>query len=210
MSMAEEPTDLDLMQRYARGELAAFETLLRRHEKALWRFIVQSLRDVAAAEDVMQDTWLTLIQQAPRYLAHAREHGQSAQFRTWLFTLARSRSVDHLRRKRPELSYEDFSDSQNDWLSQQAADSNWGPLAQVQGQQQASALLQALADLPLPQREAFLLQAEAGMSVQEIAQTCNISFETAKTRLRYARAKLKACLAEWSQSGSSPSMESAS
>jgi DNA-directed RNA polymerase specialized sigma24 family protein len=58
MSMAEEPTDLDLMQRYARGELAAFETLLRRHEKALWRFIVQSLRDVAAAEDVMQDTWL--------------------------------------------------------------------------------------------------------------------------------------------------------
>ena len=197
MSTAAEPSDLALMQRYAHGEVAAFDTLLRRHETALWRFIVHSVREVALAEDVMQDTWITLIQQAQRYVEHAREHGQSAQFRTWLFTLARSRSIDHLRRKKPEMSYEDFSDSQNDWLAQQAIDSGFGPLRQVQGRQQAQALLQALADLPMEQREAFLLQAEAGMSVEEIAQTCQVSFETAKSRLRYARAKLKTCLAQW-------------
>jgi RNA polymerase sigma factor (sigma-70 family) len=186
------------MQRYAQGEVAAFESLLKRHETALWRFIVQSLKDAAAAEDVAQDTWITVMQQAARYVENAAAQGQSAQFRTWLFTLARSRTIDHLRRKKPEVSTEDFSDSQNNWLHAQAADSGFGPLRQLEGREQARALLQALDELPQEQREAFLLQAEGGLSVEEIAASCQVSFETAKSRLRYARSKLKAVLAAWS------------
>jgi RNA polymerase sigma factor (sigma-70 family) len=186
------------MQRYAQGEVAAFEMLYQRHETALWRFIVRTLRDGAAAEDVMQDTWITVTQQAARYVQNAASEVQSAQFRTWLFTLARSRTVDFLRKKKPEISTEDFSDSQNDWLSNQAADSGFGPVKQIEGREQASALLQALQTLPADQREAFLLQAEGGLSVDEIAATCQITFETAKSRLRYARSKLKSTLAAWS------------
>jgi RNA polymerase sigma factor (sigma-70 family) len=191
-------TDLALMQRYAQGEVAAFEMLYQRHETALWRFIVRSLHDGAAAEDVMQDTWITVTQQAARYVANAANEGQTAQFRTWLFTLARSRTVDFLRKKKPEISTEDFSDSQSDWLANQAADSGFGPVKQIEGREQASALLQALQALPADQREAFLLQAEGGLSVDEIAATCQITFETAKSRLRYARSKLKSTLAAWS------------
>lgn len=199
------------MQRYAQGDVAAFENLLKRHKTALWRFIVQTLRDAAAAEDVMQDTWITVTQQAARYVENAAslaEHGgQTAQFRTWLFTLARSRTVDFLRRKKPEVSMEDFSDSQSDWLGNLAADSGFGPLRQLEGTEQARALLQALADLPADQREAFLLQAESGLSVEEIAATCEVTFETAKSRLRYARNKLKTCLAAWSPSSSRPALQ---
>jgi RNA polymerase sigma factor (sigma-70 family) len=187
------------MQRYAQGEVAAFEMLYQRHETALWRFIVRSLRDGASAEDVMQDTWITVTQQAARYVANAASEAQSAQFRTWLFTLARSRTVDFLRKKKPEISTEDFSDSQNDWLAHQAADSGFSPVKQIEGREQASALLQALQALPDEQREAFLLQAEGGLSVDEIAATCQITFETAKSRLRYARSKLKSTLAAWSR-----------
>jgi RNA polymerase sigma factor (sigma-70 family) len=186
------------MQRYAQGEVAAFEVLLKRHETALWRFIVKSLKDAAAAEDVAQDTWITVTQQAKRYVANAAEQGQTAQLRTWLFTLARSRTIDHLRKKKPEVSCEDFSDSQNEWLDAQAADSGFGPLRQLEGREQARALLQALDELPLEQREVFLLQAEGGLSVEEIAATVQVSFETAKSRLRYARSKLKTVLAAWS------------
>jgi RNA polymerase sigma factor (sigma-70 family) len=195
-----EPTDLALMQRYAQGEVAAFERLYQRHETALWRFIVRSLQDAASADDVMQDTWITVTQQAARYVAHAaaQSDGQpTAQFRTWLFTLARSRTVDFLRKKKPEISTEDFSDSQNDWLANQAADSGFDPKRQMESSQQASALLAALEALPAEQREAFLLQAEGGLSVDEIAATCQITFETAKSRLRYARSKLKATLSAW-------------
>jgi RNA polymerase sigma factor (sigma-70 family) len=200
VSNPQDPTDLALMQRYAQGEIAAFEVLLKRHETALWRFIVKSLRDAAAAEDVMQDTWITVTQQATRYVDHVESQGQTAQFRTWLFTLARSRTIDHLRKQKPEVSTEDFSDSQSDWLGNLAADSGFGPLRQLEGREQAAALLHALDELPQDQREAFLLQAEGGLSVDEIAASCQVSFETAKSRLRYARNKLKACLAAWSPS----------
>ncbi len=193
-----EATDLALMQRYARGDVAAFEVLLTRHEKALWRFIVKTLRDAAAAEDVMQDTWITVTKQAANYVDNAASGEPTAQFRTWLFTLARSRTVDFLRKQKPTVSTEDFSDSQNNWLGNQAADSGYGPLRQLEGREQADALLQALQDLPEDQREAFLLQAEGGLSVEEIAASCQVTFETAKSRLRYARSKLRASLAAWS------------
>jgi RNA polymerase sigma factor (sigma-70 family) len=205
-----EPTDLALMQRYAQGEVAAFEMLYQRHETALWRFIVRSLRQAEAADDVMQDTWITVTQQAVRYVANAEKESQTAQFRTWLFTLARSRTVDFLRKKKPEISTEDFSDSQSDWLDNQAADSGFEPQKQMQSHQQASALLQALQELPDVQREAFLLQAEGGLSVEEIAATCQISFETAKSRLRYARSKLKSTLAAWAPSSRQRSLEASS
>jgi RNA polymerase sigma factor (sigma-70 family) len=192
------PSDLALMQQYAQGDVRAFEVLLKRHETALWRFIVKSLRDATAAEDVMQNTWITVVQQAARYVDNAANNTPSAQFRTWLFTLARSRTVDYLRKKKPEVSTEDLVDSQRNWLENQAADSGFTPLRQLEGREQAVALLQALQDLPDDQREAFLLQAEGGLSVEEIAATAQVSFETAKSRLRYARHKLKTCLAAWS------------
>lgn len=198
------------MQRYAQGEVAAFEMLYQRHETALWRFIVRSLHQAEAADDVMQDTWITVTQQAVRYVANAEKESQTAQFRTWLFTLARSRTVDFLRQKKPEISTEDFSDSQNDWLDNQAADSGFEPQKQMQSHQQASSLLQALQALPDVQREAFLLQAEGGLSVEEIAATCQISFETAKSRLRYARSKLKSTLAAWAPSPRQRSLEASS
>jgi RNA polymerase sigma factor (sigma-70 family) len=203
-------TDLALMQRYAQGDVAAFEMLYQRHETALWRFIVRSLRDGAAAEDVMQETWITVTHQATRYVQNAANEGQTAQFRTWLFTLARSRTADLLRKKKPEVSTEDFSDSQSDWLANQAADSGFGPVKQIEGREQASALLQALQALPDEQREAFLLQAEGGLSVDEIAATCQITFETAKSRLRYARSKLKSTLAAWSPQPIANTLEASS
>ena len=55
----------------------------------------------------------------------------------------------------------------------------------------AQALLAALADLPADQRAAFLLQAEGDLSVADIASATGVPQETAKTRLRYARAKLR-------------------
>ena len=78
-----------------------------------------------------------------------------------------------------------------------AADSGFGPLRQLQGREQAVALLDAIAQLPVEQRDAFLLQAEAGMSVQEIAATTQVTFETAKSRLRYARQTLRRLLQEY-------------
>jgi len=71
------------------------------------------------------------------------------------------------------------------------------PLAQVQSQDEAAALLIAVEQLPAEQRSAFLLQAEGELSVEEIADATGSNFETVKSRLRYARAKLRQLLWEY-------------
>jgi RNA polymerase sigma-70 factor (ECF subfamily) len=71
------------------------------------------------------------------------------------------------------------------------------PMVRAESQQQATAILRAIEALPAPQREAFLLYEEGGFSIEEIAAATACSAETAKSRLRYAIAKLRAQLKEY-------------
>jgi RNA polymerase sigma-70 factor (ECF subfamily) len=131
--------------------------------------------------------WLTVVREAARYEVRAR-------FRTWLFTLAHHRVVDHWRRHRPHTSLDASTEEGASLADTLAAESGFGPERQLDSREQAQALLDALAALPPLQREAFLLQAEGGLSVAEIAATTGVSTETAKSRLRYARARLRETL----------------
>ncbi|WP_297755805.1 sigma-70 family RNA polymerase sigma factor [Hydrogenophaga sp.] len=181
------PADETLMQAFALGDARAFETLYDRHALPVWRFVQRSVRDGALADDLVQDVWLSLVRQAPSYQPRAR-------FRTWLFTLAHHRLVDHWRTHKRHASL-DASTAEGAALADTlAADSGFGPLRQVQSREQAQALLDALAALPDVQRQAFLLQAEGGLSVAEIARATGVNGETAKSRLRYARERLRQTL----------------
>lgn len=195
----EADADESLMLAFAAGDAAAFTRLYDRHAKRVHRFILRSLgaHHASAADDVLQETWITVARQAPRYVPTAR-------FSTWLFTLARSRVIDHLRRqgRGHELSIDaqaTDADGETDHSLADciAADERHEPLRRLEHREQALAFFTALEALPLVQREAFLLQAEAGLSVEEIAAATGVGAETAKSRLRYARAKLREALAAW-------------
>jgi RNA polymerase sigma-70 factor (ECF subfamily) len=181
------PADETLMQAFAAGDARAFETLYDRHALPVWRFVQRSVHDRALADDLVQDVWFSLIRQAPRYEPRAR-------FRTWLFTLAHHRLVDHWRTHKAHASLDAETDDGAALADTLAADSGFGPVRQLQSREQAQALLDALAALPLPQRETFLLQAEGGLSLAEIAQATGVNAETAKSRLRYARERLRQAL----------------
>jgi RNA polymerase sigma factor (sigma-70 family) len=178
------PADDTLMQAFAAGDARAFETLYDRHALPVWRFVQRSMRDAALADDLVQDVWFSLVRQAPQYEPRAR-------FRTWLFTLAHHRMVDHWRTHKAHASLDAETEDGAALADTLAADSGFGPVRQLQSREQAQALLDALAALPLPQREAFLLQAEGGLSLAEIAQATGVNAETAKSRLRYARERLR-------------------
>ena len=187
--------DESLMLRYAAGDMAAFDTLYGRHEMGVWRFVLRSVRDPALADDLLQDVWFAVVR-------HAATYQPTARFKTWLFTMAHNRVVDHFRTARQHVSLDGDADEGVDGGSgafgaSLAADSGFGPLRQLQSREQAAALIEAVEQLPPEQREAFLLQAEAGMAVQEIAHTTGVSFETAKSRLRYARTFLRRRLQEF-------------
>ncbi len=181
------PTDEMLMQAYAAGDVRAFDTLYDRNTLAVWRYVHRSVGSAALADDLVQDVWFNVIRQAPKYQPRAR-------FRTWLFTLAHHRLVDHWRTAHPHASLDAATEDGASLADTLAADSGFGPLRQLQSREQAQALLDALAALPPAQREAFLLQAEGAMSLSEIAAATGVPMETAKSRLRYARATLRQTL----------------
>ena len=185
-----DPSDETLMLRFAGGDIAAFDTLYRRNELAVWRFVFRSVKVQAVADDLLQDVWFAVAR-------NARSYEVKAKFRTWLFTLARNRLVDYLRTAKNHASLDMNDDDERSLLNTLAADSGFGPLRQLQSREQGSALIAAVKQLPAEQREAFLLQAEGGLSVQEIAEAIGVNFETAKSRLRYARASLRQQLQEF-------------
>jgi RNA polymerase sigma factor (sigma-70 family) len=187
MVAADAPSDEQLMRSYAGGDARAFETLYDRHALPVWRFVQRSVQNAALADDLVQDVWFSVVRQAPQYEARAK-------FRTWLFTLAHHRVVDHWRTHKNHASLDAESEDGSALADMLAAESGFGPERRLDSRELAQALLDALAALPEVQREAFLLQAEAGMSLAEIAQATGVSQETAKSRLRYARARLRETL----------------
>jgi RNA polymerase sigma factor (sigma-70 family) len=186
-------TDENLMLRFGRGEAAAFESLYQRHESRVFRYLRRNVRNEANANDLMQEVWFAVARGAVNYQP-------TAKFTTWLFTIAHNRMVDLIRanQRLQSLDAVDDADSQGlSLLERIAADGKLEPPAQVQTQHEAAALLNAVAQLPAEQRSAFLLQAEGELSVEEIADATGSNFETVKSRLRYARAKLRQLLWEY-------------
>lgn len=166
------------MMNYGAGDAEAFDVLYQRYKAPLYRFVLrQSSQE--AVDELFQDIWLKVI--------NARHNYQvKASFKTWLYHLARNRVIDLYRRNsiRPV-------DNNMDELETAANTSIAQPEKNLQTQNQHEALLEAIAELPPDQKEAFLLREEAGLSVEQIAETCGINFETAKSRLRYAMDKLR-------------------
>jgi RNA polymerase sigma-70 factor (ECF subfamily) len=184
-------SDDQLMRAFAAGEAQAFETLYARHQAALYRFVSRLLGREAGkqADEVFQDSWLRVVQECARW------EPQGASFRTWLFTMAHHRAVDCLRKGGRELQA--VQDETSPWEPEATAWADWPhPSSEdrvfwrAAGQQ----LLACLETLPLPQKTAFLLQHEDGLGLDEMARSLELSFETLKTRLRYARAKLRTCM----------------
>lgn len=178
-----------LMQSYAAGQAAAFEQLYVRHRLRMWRYFYRNTGDGALADDLAQDLWFAVVDSAARYEVRSK-------FTTWLFTMAHHRLVDHWRRQKPGISLSADTDESMRLADSLFAASGFEPDHQLDRQLMAQALLAALAQLPIEQRECFLLQVEADMTVAEIAQATGVAEETAKSRLRYARAKLRAALEE--------------
>lgn len=174
--------DTALMLRYADGDAQAFEALYRRHNDGLFRYLTRLSGNRDTAADLFQDVWSKVIKARKTYRP-------SARFNTWLYRIAHNAFIDNLRRNK---RYGTGPDDDPDLRPSQGAH----PDTLAERQQMKECLLRGLATLPEEQREAWLLQAESGLSVVEIGQVTGVSPETAKSRLRYAVRKLKQAVTE--------------
>lgn len=181
-SMGATPADSALMLRYRDGDMQAFETLYRRHNDSLYRYLLRLSLDQHAAEDVFQEVWGKIIKSRHRYRP-------TAKFTTFLYRVAHNCFIDYVRRN-----------SRHAQISAMDPDSNPDPGEPTEIQVERSLarrrLEAALETIPLEQRDAFLLHEEAGLSIDTIAEICGVKRETVKSRLRYASKKLKAAIDE--------------
>ena len=184
--MGEGDADAQLMLRYAAGDARAFDALYESHRNALWRFIRRSLPDAAATDDAFQECW-------SRVIAHRESYRPEARFATWLYRIAHNCCMDHWRRSGRRAARETTDE---DAVLAAPDDPAAEPLAAALEVEAAQRLATALGRLPPEQRVAFLLYVEGGLAVAEIGEATGVNPETAKSRLRYAVARLKQSLGD--------------
>ncbi len=180
--------DEELMERYRDGDAGAFDILYGRHKGGVYRFMLRQCSDRGIAEELFQDVWMNLIRTRTTYKV-------TAKFTTWLYRLAHNRLIDHYRTRAGGVPVS-FDAEDGPVLDNIPAARGDDPAVSVEVKQQAVRLLQLLGELPEAQREAFLLQQESDMSIEDIAQATGVNRETAKSRLRYALARLRAGMQE--------------
>jgi RNA polymerase sigma-70 factor (ECF subfamily) len=177
--IGEGPSDVALLQQVAGGDRAAFTELYRRLQRPLFGYLMKLVRDREMVEDVLSETLLEVWRQAARF------EGRSS-VNTWVFSIAHHRAVSRLRRKRETALDEESAAAIEDQApkpDQRAVDSDM------------SRLLTALMErLSFQHREILHLAYYQEFSVQEIADALDLPPNTVKTRMFYARQRLKVLL----------------
>lgn len=190
--------DAALMQAWMAGDLRAFETLYARHKGPLYRYLLRHTRQRELADDLFQETWGRLIGARQRYEPRAR-------FQTFLFTLAHHLFIDHCRRASvrpvsasslPAAPAGDDDPNDERGVGAIRAPEPEQPDRRAEEQETAARIRTALEALPREQRDVFLLYEETGLTLEEIGKVTGVGAETAKSRLRYAVAKLRAAMSD--------------
>lgn len=182
------------MLKYRNGDLRAFEMLYARHKASLYRYLVRMCRDRDAANDVFQEVWGKVIASRERYEVRA-------QFTTFLYRIAHNCSIDHYRRA--SRAHEGSVENIDDLIAEVPGSTHTQPDESVASMQVQAQFRRALDELPPEQRDVFVLYEETGLSLEEIGKVTGVAMETAKSRLRYAVAKLRAALQQHQVAGAS-------
>lgn len=178
-------TDEELMQRLARGDDVALGTLVGRHAGRIVNVIYRIVLSTADAEDLCQEVFLRLWQQAPRWR-------DDAKLGTWLYTVAHNLALNHAQRyqRRHVVDTEVTERALASGRSDDSADAGAGIDVLSQQQQLAAALQQ----LPEHQRAALAFRYYQDLSVKDIAAIMSLSAKAVESLLARGRARLKALL----------------
>ncbi len=188
----EQPSDEKLMVRFRQGDMRAFETLLTRHRRGVYGFILRFCANRDTAEELLQDVFLRLVDKADSF-------ERRSKFTTWLYTIARNLCIDHTRKMRhrrtasldqPVGRDEEGGMTLLDRIENDAP----APDRQAHAQRLQDRLRQAVAGLSPEQREVFLMREQAGLPFDEIARIVEAPVNTVKSRMRYALQNLRSRL----------------
>ncbi|MFA5138291.1 MAG: sigma-70 family RNA polymerase sigma factor [Elusimicrobiota bacterium] len=173
-------TDCELILR-CRADARAFETLMERYKTRIYSFLT-GLAGATLADDLFQEFWLKVYRNADRYEARGRAAG-------WLFRIANNVAMDGLVRQRRGKDHVDISE-----LGESLPDGAPTAHALAERDELRRRLDAALEQLPVEQRQIFLMREYGRMSFREISESLAIPLGTALSRMNYALEKLRSSL----------------
>jgi RNA polymerase sigma-70 factor (ECF subfamily) len=174
--------DRELITAYLDGNDKAFEVLLMRHKDKMFRFIYLKLRDKMLAEDVFQETFVKIIN-----TLKLGTYNEEGKFLPWAMRIAHNLVIDHFRKNSKVRLISESSSMKDDYnifstLSQE--DKN---IQEVMSYEELEKQMVGLVDhLPATQRDILKMRIYNDMSFKDIAESEDISINTALGRMRYA------------------------
>ncbi|MGD0543622.1 MAG: sigma-70 family RNA polymerase sigma factor [Candidatus Acidiferrales bacterium] len=167
------------------GDISAFETLVSRYERKIFRLAQNITQNREDAEDVMQEAFLKAYEHLSGFQGNSR-------FYTWLVRIAVNQALMKLRKRRPnQVSIDEDVKTGDDLIPREIED--WGPSPEDRYKQSelAGILNSTIADLDPPFRIVFQLRDIEELSTEETAEALGLSVPAVKSRLLRARLKLR-------------------
>ncbi len=184
----EEPVsdELALVQAAKAGDVSAFEKLVKRYDRNVFRIAQHITHSREDAEDVVQEAFLKAYSNLEQF------QGQS-KFYTWLVRIAVNEARMKLRRRRPErfVSLDEDVKTEDDSLPREVADWSPNPEQLYKQSELRDILSRTIQGLPPTFRTVFVLRDVEGLSTEETAEALDLSVPAVKSRLLRARLQLR-------------------
>ncbi len=178
-------TDDELLASYFDGCIEDLEELVEKYRRPLFGFICGMTGAGGDPEEVFQEVWFRVIKKLTLY--------RSRNFLGWLMRIARNLVIDAARRKKPAVSL-DAEQEDGRVLIEKIAGGNPGPVAGIKNAELGDRISRAMAELPVEQKEVFVMRSQSDLSFKEIARIQKVSINTALARMQYAVDKLRLIL----------------
>ena len=168
------------------GNYAAFEELVNRYEKKIYRLGLNVTGNPEDAEDMLQETFLKAFE-------HLQDFREDSRFYTWIVRIAINQGLMKLRKRRSskEVQMEDTSNDDGEVIPRDFADWRPNPEEELERTELEGILQDAARLLPMTFRTVFFLRDVEGLSTEETAELLNLSEGAVKARLFRARLRLR-------------------
>jgi len=179
--------DRDLINAYINGNEQAFEALLMRHKDKIYRFIYLKVRDTALAQDIFQDTFIKVVN-----TLKAGSYNEEGKFLPWAMRIAHNLVIDFFRKSNKVRLISESSSSRDDFNifhTLRLEDENVED--EITRVELESQMVDLIEHLPDTQRDILKMRIFNEMSFKDIAETEDISINTALGRMRYALINLR-------------------
>ena len=188
----EQHPDVALVERVREGDVSAYDTLVRKYERQLFRIAQHITQNREDAEDVMQDAFLKAYEKLDQFQGNSK-------FYTWLVRIAVNESLMRLRKRRTGkiVSIDEDLETDEGTVPRDLADWTPDPEQNYSQAELAKILRRTIQGLPQGFRVVFVLRDVDGLSTEETADTLGLSIPAVKSRLLRARLQLRERLAHY-------------